>query len=118
MKSPRKFTVMFAALLLAMAVPVSAARLGFEASFEGQRSGLDAELSQVVVTKVLDDSPAERGGLRLGDVIEQMNGAPVAGRSSRDFYRSMSSLQPGETVVLTVLRSGDRLTVRLVAEEP
>lgn len=107
---------MFAVLLSAMTVPASAARLGFEASFEGQQSGLDAELSTVVVTKVSDNSPAERGGLMARDVIEQVNGTPVAGRSSRDFYNAMTSLEPGETVVLVVLRSGDRLTINLVAE--
>jgi len=106
---------MLAALLALAASPAFASRLGFEASFKGQPSGLDAKLSQVVVTKVANASPAEHAGLRPGDVIDQVNGQAVNGSSSRGFYKTLSRVKPGEHLVLTVLRAGQRLTLDLTA---
>lgn len=116
MKRAFKIIGAIVALFLMATSPADAAKLGFEASFKGQQSGLDAKLSQVVVTKVDADSPARRAGLEPGDIIEQVDGAPVAGSSSRNFYKSVSALKPTEALVLSILRSGRRLTVRIVAD--
>lgn len=113
----RKSGLALVVLLALIAIPASAARLGFEADFKGEQAGMDAKLTEVRVTKVADDSPAQRAGLQPGDVIEQLDGVAVVGRSSREFYKAMSSVKPGGAVVLTVLRAGQRVTLRLVAEK-
>lgn len=50
---------------------------------EGVLDGIGAELqmqhNQVVILAPLDESPAQQGGLRPGDVILKVNGEPVAG---------------------------------------
>ena len=65
--------------------------------------GLD-KATGALVAKVLAGSPAERGGLKVGDIIRSVNGNEV--RSSSDLPMTISSLQPNQTVKLGVWRKG------------
>lgn len=57
----------------------------------------------VIVRNVTDDGPAERAGLRPGDVVLGVAGAPVTGLA--DLYRKIWALgEPGVTVPLRVMR--------------
>lgn len=58
------------------------------------------------VGKVLPGSPAERAGLREGDLVEAVNGAPVA-----DFAALVAAVQPkpGATLDFTIQRDGQAL---------
>ncbi len=69
-----------------------------------------------VVAKVAKDSPADRAGLRVGDVVTQVNDRPV--HSSADMRNYVGLLQVGETVTMTVLRDGKRLTLKARIAEP
>lgn len=65
--------------------------------------GLDKPAGALVV-QVLDDSPAARGGLQVGDVILSMNGKPVV--MSADLPHLIGALKPQETARLEVMREG------------
>ena len=69
------------------------------------RYGLQREPRGVGVSKVLANSPAERAGLREGDVILKFDGEPVA--SVRKLNRLISEVAPEHSVRLTISRSGD-----------
>ncbi|OYT70939.1 MAG: hypothetical protein CFK52_09490 [Chloracidobacterium sp. CP2_5A] len=56
----------------------------------------------VVITDVLPDSPAAKGGLQPGDVILELNGKPV--RDLRSLRLTVAQTPPGATVKLRVLR--------------
>ena len=64
-----------------------------------------------LVAKVLAGSPAERGGLKVGDIIRSVNGNEV--RSSSDLPMTISSLKPNQTVKLGVWRKGQMLDVEI-----
>jgi len=69
----------------------------------------------VRLTGVREDSPAERAGLRAGDVIVEFGGRAVT-----DLYAFTYALQdhePGDVVVVTVLRDGQRLSFRAMLGE-
>jgi len=64
----------------------------------------------VLVSEVLEDMPAEKAGLKAGDVIVQVNGKKT--EDLEQFRRDMADIAPGTTVELTVIRDGKRLTKR------
>ena len=74
-----------------------------------------AQESGVVVVAVTDGSPAERAGLREGDVIIALDGKPVAGVD--DLHRLLTDARVGVTSTLTVLRRTEKLELRVVPEE-
>ena len=79
-----------------------------------------------IVGEVRDDSPAAKAGLQGGDERETFNGLEITqggdvivaadGRpvlSADDVVREVSERLPGQTIVLTVLRGGERKIVRI-----
>ncbi len=65
---------------------------------------------------VREGSPAERAGLRAGDVVVSFGGREVA-----DIYGYTYALRdhsPGDAVAIVVIRDGARVTVRAVLGEP
>ncbi len=58
----------------------------------------------VLVTKVMSGSPAEKGGLKSGDVIVRYNGEPV--KNVTDLQLKVINTKPGERVRITVVRDG------------
>jgi S1-C subfamily serine protease len=71
----------------------------------------------VVVISVADDSPAQKAGLREGDVIVALEGKPVAGVD--DLHRLLTDVRVGVNSSLTVLRWTEKLELKVVpAESP
>lgn len=69
--------------------------------------------SGAYVGRVDPGSPADRAGLRPGDVITRMAGHPV--RSDADVHRLLTGVRPGQDLPLTFWRDGreTHTTVRL-----
>jgi serine protease Do len=59
--------------------------------------------------------PAARAGLKLGDVIVQLDGQPV--RGSGELMEMVMRKRPGDRVALEVVRYGDRRRVELRLDE-
>ncbi len=66
------------------------------------------EAKGVVVTRVIDGGPADKAGLKAGDVILAMNEQKVV--DSHSLSRTVSELQPGAEVKLSILRDGKETT--------
>ncbi len=64
------------------------------------------------VVQVELGSPADEGGLQVGDVVVQLDGAPVLG--DEDLMATVRDLAPGTAVVLGVLRRGAPVEVPVV----
>ena len=76
-----------------------------------------SEVKGALVSAVSEDSPAEKAGVRRGDVITSIDGQAV--KDSNSLRNSVSRLKPGSTVGLTLWRGGQekQVSVRL-AEMP
>lgn len=79
------------------------------------RDGLDFDGEGVLITRVIDDSPADRGGLRKGDVVLSIAGRSVD--SPDELASAVRAHDSGDEVTVRVFRDGERrsLTVRLGA---
>jgi S1-C subfamily serine protease len=71
--------------------------------------------SGVVVLSVESNSPAERAGVREGDVIIGLGGKPVAGID--DLHRLLSDAPAGVRTELSLLRRTEKLAFPLVPEQ-
>ena len=63
-----------------------------------------AEIDGVYVANVQKDGPADKAGVQAGDVIKEINLAPV--HNSAGLQEQISKLRPGEKAVVTLLRDG------------
>jgi len=57
------------------------------------------------------DAPAQRAGLRFGDVVTEIDGQPIA--TSTELTRRIATIRPGGRARLTVVRDGRESTVTL-----
>lgn len=73
------------------------------------------ENAGVLVSKVVEESPAFRAGVQVGDVISAADGQAVA--SLHDLTRAIHGKKAGETVTLEVWRGGRVQTLTAAVEE-
>jgi len=63
------------------------------------------------ITGVRSESPAERGGLKAGDVIVEFGGKPV--KDIYEYTDALNSFKPGDVVPVVVVREGSRVTLQI-----
>lgn len=65
-----------------------------------------------LIAGVLLDSPADRAGLRPGDILIAINSKPVA--DSQSMLNIIAMLKPGEKATLSIIRAGKKIDIELV----
>jgi len=68
----------------------------------------------VRIERVVEDTAADEAGLKVGDIISQVDSRPVYGREH--FARMMASRDAGDTVTFTVDRGERRLEIQAVLQ--
>jgi serine protease Do len=68
-----------------------------------------------VVSEVQPDSPGEKAGLKVGDVITKIDGHDV--NDAGQLQVEVSQLRPGTTANLEVLRDGKSMTLPITVQE-
>ncbi len=121
---------------IGFAVPVDTARQVMEALLKGgsvhrgwigvEPRDLSAELAEslalpvksgVLITGVLQQGPAARGGLRPGDVVVKVGDKPV--QNTGDLFAAVAALPPDTAAVIGVQRGNQALQVKVqVGERP
>ena len=81
---------------------------GLQAQTIPNVSGEGAASSGLFVTAVDPGGPAERAGIRVGDVITMIDGQPAAGVA--DLEKAALTRQAGDTVPITYTRDGQSTT--------
>ena len=77
--------------------------------------GLTGQARGALVASVTPNSPAERAGIKSGDIILDLNGSPIV--DSRNLGLKVSMLSPGTTVNLRIFREGHEQEIPVTLEE-
>jgi serine protease Do len=79
--------------------------------------GLGEDTQGALINNVIEDTPAEKAGLKNGDIILRVQNEPV--EDARDLTRKVGSFEPGETIRFRISREGSERNVRVtLAERP
>ena len=82
----------------------------------GEFGGLGIELGMedgfVKVIAPIDDTPAQRAGIKAGDLIIRLDDTPVKGLSLNDAVKIMRG-KPGTDIVLTIVREGEEKPLKI-----
>jgi S1-C subfamily serine protease len=80
--------------------------------------GLSESAAGAVVSRVAPETPAERSGVRRGDLLSALDGHAV--RSAREVYEALERCTPGQEVRLSLVRRAGplELTARAVPFPP
>jgi len=97
----------FAALMLAGRPALAADEPGYL----GLQLVNDESGKGVVAVAVMPDSPAEKAGVKKGDVITDMNDKPVSG--VRPFVDAVTALKAGDELALKMLRDGKEQSIKV-----
>jgi len=65
----------------------------------------------VKVDQVVPGSPAEKAGIRTGDVLMKLAGQPI--ENLRGYSQILGTLEPGQTIEIEIERDGARTTLRV-----
>ena len=82
----------------------------------GQFGGLGIEVGMengfVKVISPIDDTPAQKAGVKAGDLIVRLDDRPVKGMSLNDAVKIMRG-EPGSPITLTIVREGAEQPIKL-----
>lgn len=83
---------------------------------KGEFGGLGIEVGMedgfVKVIAPIDDTPAQRAGVRSGDLIVRLDDTPVKGLSLNDAVKLMRG-KPGTSLELTIIRKGEEKPLKI-----
>ena len=68
-----------------------------------------------LINELMPNGPAVQGGLRVGDVILEVNGVPL--RSHRELQSIINNSQVGQEIAISVWRSGAKMEFNIVLSE-
>jgi membrane-associated protease RseP (regulator of RpoE activity) len=71
--------------------------------------------SGVLITRVEADSPAEKAGLKSGDIVTEFNGRKVT--TSEQLRDALSDIKEGSSVSMTILRHGKEQKLNVTPEQ-
>lgn len=79
--------------------------------FVGLALGVDEAKGGVVVEDLLEDTPAAKSGLKMGDVLLAVDGAEVAGL--KEAITAVRRGKPGQTLAIRVRRDGEPKEIKV-----
>lgn len=68
-----------------------------------------------LVSDVFKDDPADKAGIRVGDIIVEINGKPI--KDTHALLLTIAGMQVGERAAIKVLRDSREMTFRVVVAE-
>jgi len=67
-----------------------------------------------LVPAIIKNSPADKAGLKAGDIITRINSQEI--NADNDLAVILSSYSPGDSIILDYLRQGNNLQVEIILD--
>lgn len=83
-------------------------------SYVGIGVVIDTVEEGIILNKIFDDSPAEKAGLKAGDIITSVDGRELGVSPKTELAIDLVRGEEGTKVVLGILRSGKKLTYNVI----
>ena len=80
----------------------------------GPNSGLD-RIQGIVVNEVTANGPAANAGMKVSDVIVNVNNKPAV--SAIETMDQVAEIRPGTVIPVEIMRNGDKLTLHVTVQE-
>jgi serine protease Do len=64
-----------------------------------------------LISEVFENSPADKGGMKVGDVVRSINGKAI--EDANDLRNTVAMLRPGESADFEILRDGKNLKLKI-----
>jgi serine protease Do len=64
-----------------------------------------------LINEIFDGSPAEKGGMKTGDIVRSINGKAI--EDANDLRNTVAALRPGENASFEILRDGKHLSLKI-----
>ena len=80
--------------------------------FGGVGIEITLEYSLVKVISAIDDTPAQKAGVKSGDYISKVDGKSIAGSSIEEVVKKLRG-KPGTKVAVTILRKGEKQPIEI-----
>jgi serine protease Do len=78
---------------------------------------IDEKVDGALVSALMPDGPAQRAGLKVGDVIVSVDGQPI--RTSRELLNQVARLKVGQAAPFSILRKGQAQSITVpIVERP
>lgn len=92
----------------------------FDSELSGNYYGIGAQIQltsegTIKITKVFDDSPAKKAGLKAGDIFVSVDGESVDGKSSTEVANMLKS-DTVKTATVVIKRDGNEKTFKVTKE--
>jgi serine protease DegS len=92
------------------------ARADDEPGYIGVQVRAPEEGKGVVITGLISDAPADKAGIKVDDVIAEVDGKPVT--ELKGFVDTVRGHKPGDTITLKVLRNGKGMDIKVKVGKP
>ncbi len=66
----------------------------------------------MIIASILRGGPADKAGLRVGDIVHSLDGQAVNGTTS--LLAQIAAVTPGQNATLQVLRGGKTMEIKVV----
>jgi len=73
----------------------------------------DSESGEMFLTRVVPNSPAERAGLRAGDVLVSLNQVEFCEKNKAKMYEVRKDWAPGKRITYSILRDGKTIEISM-----
>ncbi len=97
-------------------VSVGSTRTGGQMAYLGVKPDYGADVLGLKINGSSPDSPAEKAGMKEGDVITQFGSVPVADINS--LAQALRKYKPGQTVDVTVKRGKEKVELKVTLGKP